>query len=212
MCQACLQRFAAPRQRCRGCALVLHGQAGVCGECLKTPPPFATTVAAVDYAFPWNGLIASLKFRDGIEHAGALAQLLGGAVHHALAARGDAVPELIVPVPLSPARLRQRGHNQAWELARRVARPLRLPAQADALARWHDTAPQLSLTRLQRLTNLRGAFVVTPQGRPCIAGRRVALVDDVMTTGATAAEAALTLLRGGASEVQVWVLARASGE
>jgi len=170
------------------------------------------TVAAVDYAFPWNGLIASLKFRGGVEHAGALAQLLAGAVHRAIETRGDAAPDLLVPVPLAPARLRQRGHNQAWELTRRLARTWQLPARADALARWQDTAPQMSLTRLQRLSNLRGAFVVTPQGRPHIAGRRVALVDDVMTTGATAAEAALTLLRGGAGEVQVWVLARASGE
>ncbi len=211
MCSACLQGFAAPRPRCRLCALPLPGQARVCGDCLKTPPPFAAAVAAVDYAFPWNGLIASLKFRGGIEHAGALAGLLAGAVSQSLAAGDGVAPDLIVPVPLAPARLRQRGHNQAWELARRVARQWRLPAQADAMARWQDTAPQLSLTRLQRLSNLRGAFVVTPRGRPGIAGRRVALVDDVMTTGATATEAALTLLRGGASEVQVWVLARASG-
>lgn len=208
LCETCLHAFAAPRQRCRRCALPLHGQAVACGECLKTPPPFAATVAAVDYAFPWNGLIASLKFRGGVEHAGALAQMLAGAVQRS----GEAMPDLIVPVPLATARLRERGHNQAWELARRAARAWRLPAQADALARCHDTTSQLSLPRLQRLSNLRGAFVVTPQGRPRIAGRSIALVDDVMTTGATATEAALTLLRGGAGEVQVWVLARATGE
>ncbi|HET7863871.1 MAG TPA: ComF family protein [Burkholderiaceae bacterium] len=207
----CVQGFAAPRPRCRLCALPLPGQARECGQCLKAPPPFAAAVAAVDYAFPWNGLIASLKFHGSVEHAGALARLLADAVHHSLIAGNALAPDLIVPVPLAPARLRQRGHNQAWELARRMARLWRLPAQADALARWQDTAPQLSLTRAQRLSNLRGAFVVTPKGRPCIAGRRVALVDDVMTTGATATEAALTLRRGGASEVQVWVLARASG-
>lgn len=211
MCSTCLLGFAAPRSRCRLCALPLPGQARVCGECLKTPPPFAAAVAAVDYAFPWNGLIAGLKFRGGIEHAATLAGLLAGAVHRSLAAGDVLAPDLVVPVPLAPTRLRQRGHNQAWELARRVARPWRLPALADAMARWQDTAPQMSLTRAQRLSNLRGAFVVTPKGRPRIAGRRVALVDDVMTTGATAAEAALTLLRGGASEVQVWVLARAAG-
>jgi ComF family protein len=208
VCGRCIGRFAAPLPRCLRCALPLPSQAGTCGACLRSPPPFTAAVAALDYAFPWNQLIAGLKFRDGIEHARPLAQLLHGAVQRELA-RGAHLPDLVVPVPLAAARLRQRGHNQAWELARRMARPGRLAARADALARVRDTDAQQTLPRAQRLSNLRGAFVVTPAGRAGIAGRRIALVDDVMTTGATAAEAAQTLLRNGAAEVQVWVLARA---
>lgn len=210
LCQPCRERFAAARPRCLRCALPLPGRAGVCGGCLRSPPPFVAAVAAVDYAFPWNGLIASLKFREALAHAGPLAQLLGDALLHRPADGVHAMPDLVVPVPLAVQRLRRRGHNQAWELARRVARRWHLPARTDVLARVRDALPQMDLPRAQRLLNLQGAFVVLHGSRSLVAGRRIALVDDVMTTGATAAEAARTLLRNGAAEVQVWVLARAA--
>jgi ComF family protein len=209
ICQPCRERFASARPRCLRCALPLPGRASVCGGCLRSPPPFVAAVAAVDYAFPWNGLVAGLKFREAIAHAGPLAQLLGDALLHRPPESAPTMPDLVVPVPLAAQRLRRRGHNQAWELARRVARRWRLPARADVLARVRDALPQMDLPRAQRLLNLQGAFMVPHRSRSLIAGRRIALVDDVMTTGATAAEAARTLLRNGAAEVQVWVLARA---
>ena len=115
----------------------------------------------------------------------------------------------VVPVPLAPARLAERGYNQAWELARRLARGAGRgrPTPACCGAR-RTQAHQADLDRAERQRNLRGAFMTDPRRRSELQGRRVALVDDVMTTGATAREAAAALLRGGAAAVDVWVVAR----
>jgi ComF family protein len=176
-----------------------------CGQCLREPPPFVRTVCAVDYGFPWDALITAFKFHNQVELAGALATRLQEAVR---AAGAQHEADVVVPVPLSPRRLRERGYNQAWELARRTAAAWALPAQAQALLRTLDTPAQAALLRVQREQNLRNAFHVPPAARPLLAGRRVALVDDVMTTGATLREASAALLRGGAASVQLWVLAR----
>jgi predicted amidophosphoribosyltransferase len=110
---------------------------------------------------------------------------------------------------LARERLCERGYNQAWELARRLARELGVAARPDALFRGRDTGHQLGLPRQARRVNLRGAFVVAPRHAPWIRGARLALVDDVMTTGATADAAAHVLRAAGAAEVRVWVVARA---
>jgi ComF family protein len=187
------------------CGLRMGLAAPHCGQCLREPPPFTRTVCAVDYAFPWDALITHFKFHHQVELAGALAALLHTAVQNAGAA---SQVDCVVPVPLSPQRLQQRGYNQAWELARRTARAFSLPAHAQALERTLDTTAQAALHRAERGRNLRNAFHVPPAARPHLAGRRVALVDDVMTTGATLREATAALLRGGAANVQLWVLAR----
>ncbi len=114
----------------------------------------------------------------------------------------------VVAVPLSRERLRERGYNQSWELARRLARALDLPACPDALFRVRDTGHQLGLQRGDRARNLQGAFVVSPRHAAWVCGARIALVDDVLTTGATARAATRTLRAAGARDVQVWVVAR----
>jgi ComF family protein len=119
-----------------------------------------------------------------------------------------AAPRLLLPVPLSRERLRERGYNQAWELARRLARRLGLEADAHLLQRSRDTAHQIGMSREQREVNLRDAFWVEPARRARLLGREVVLVDDVLTTGATAHAAALALTRAGAASVDVWVVAR----
>jgi ComF family protein len=182
--------------------LRLAGPARLCGACLREPPPFETAHCVADYAFPWDRLIADCKFHGRAELAALFAHRLVDAV------AGAARPALIVPVPLTPARLAERGYNQAWEVARRLARRLDIAARADVLLRVHGTAHQAELTRAQRLENPRGAFMVAPHRRALLAGRRVALVDDVLTTGATAREATHALLRAGAAAVDVWVVAR----
>lgn len=177
----------------------------LCGRCLATAPPFDHAVAAVDYGFPWSGAIAEFKFRGALEWAAALARLLADAVAADALARVD----LVTAVPLSARRWRERGYNQAWEIARRVARARRLATCPDALLRLRDTPHQVHLDRRQRDANLRGAFMPgDAQARARVQGRRVALVDDVLTTGVTAGEAARCLREAGAAEVQVWVLAR----
>lgn len=154
-----------------------------------------------DYASPWRELIAGFKFRQQIELAGALADALARAV------ADEPAPDWVLPVPLSRERLHERGFNQAWEIARRVARRGRWRASAALLQRVRDTAHQIGMTREQRERNLRDAFWVDDRsGR--LTGRNVALVDDVLTTGATAEAAALALRRAGADSVVLWVIAR----
>jgi ComF family protein len=175
-----------------------------CGECLTAPPPFAHAVAAVDYGYPWDRLVAQLKFRNALDLGGILAALLREAVERSDAPRA----ELVLPVPLSRERLRERGFNQAWELARRTAHALRIEASASALLRVKDTPHQLSLPREQRAGNVRGAFAIDARQARLLQGRRVAVVDDVMTTGTTFAEIARVLQRAGAREVHAWAVAR----
>ncbi len=159
---------------------------------------------ACDYAFPWHRLIADFKFNNNTELARPLACLMAEVVRRA---RADPVT-CVLPVPLAPGRLAERGYDQAWELAHQVARELQLPARARWLERPVDGAHQADLSLPQRLRNLRGAFRVAPSAQAALQGRHVALVDDVMTSGATLREAASALRRAGAARVDAWVLAR----
>ena len=207
LCRACRGRFAEQRPAaCPRCAL--PSPAGqVCGACLRQPPVFAGCTAAVAYAFPWDRLVARLKFQAQPELAGLLVDVMQRAL---VAPRtGPALPtvQCVLPVPLSPARLAERGYNQAWELARRLARRQGLPARADLLLRLRDTPHQVGLSRLERQRNLRDAMWVDTHAGS-VRGRHLALVDDVLTTGGTAAAATLALRAAGAASVQVWVLAR----
>lgn len=208
LCADCDARFASPRWRCARCALPTGSAVARCGGCLGgDEPPFDATVAAVDYGFPWDGLVAAFKFQGRVELAGPLASRLARAVERA----GLPPPALVLPLPLAPPRLAERGYNQAWELARRVAAALALPARDALLLRPLDTPHQTGqdrAARTARATQLARSFMVDPAQRPRLAGRAVALVDDVMTTGATVAAAARELRRAGAASVQVWVFAR----
>ena len=178
--------------------------AEVCGACLIDPPPFTHTVAALDYEHPWDGLITQFKFHAALDLAPALvARMLAANTHAA-----GAPPQLLLPIPLSHARWRERGYNQAWELAKRLGRTLDCAVDATLLLRLRDTPHQLALPPEERAGNVRAAFAVEPLRLAEVRGRRITLVDDVMTTGATVAEAARTLMQAGASEVDVWVVAR----
>lgn len=204
LCAACVTRYAAPRPRCARCGLGLGVAAPACGACLREPPPYAHTVCVADYGFPWDRLVADFKFHGRAELAGVLAAQVTAAVR----ADGAALPDTVVPVALSARRLAERGYNQAWELARRLGRVQQCPADARLLLRVRDTPHQLAFPPDQRAGNVRAAFAVEPRRAAELRGRSVALVDDVMTTGATVAEAARVLLQAGAVQVQVWSVAR----
>lgn len=194
LCPACdaeLPRLAPAR--CPRCALE-SPRGEVCGRCLSDAPHYDATVAVLSYEFPADALVHALKFRGEL----ALAGLLGGMLSQQVS--GDAI-DCVIPVPLSASRLRSRGHNHAAEIARHV-----VAAKLDLAlcVRSRDTPPQMDLPYAERQRNVRGAFRCTR----ALAGQSVAVVDDVMTTGATLNEVASVLKAAGASRVVNWVVAR----
>ncbi len=202
ICGACVDRFTQPKPRCRTCAVPVPEGVDQCGHCLRHPPALDACFAAVDYGYPWAGLLAEFKFQGDPGWAAPLAGRMRTApgVEQALAAA-----DWLLPVPLSDQRLKERGFNQALLLARQLdARRTR----AGWLLRLRATEAQSGLDRGQRLRNLRGAFAVEPLAAAQIAGRRLLLVDDVMTTGATLQAAAAALREAGAAHIAAVVLAR----
>jgi len=208
LCEACRARWAAPRTRCRSCALPLPalppGSAERCGACLLDPPPLSGAIAVADYGFPWDGLLQAFKFHDALD----LAPALAAAMQTAWQSHGAPAFDLLLPVPLSAARLRERGYNQAAVLARVLGRQTRTPMRFDLVLRATDTPAQAGLPRAARLAQLRGAFVVDPTHAAAVRDRRIAVIDDVMTTGATVHQVAIALQRAGARSVHAWVFAR----
>lgn len=199
VCSGCIGDLAPQlhRRRCIQCAIALESRhtARHCHACLAGAPDFDATVVIADYDWPLDHLVTGLKFRAQLP----LAAWLAGQLGNALAAAPGDLPDVLLPVPLSPARLHSRGYNQAWEIARRLARQLNIPARANALHRVRDNPAQATLDRAERLTNLHGAFVVAEPAR--IVGRHIGVVDDVMTTGTTLGEIATQLKRAGASRI-----------
>jgi ComF family protein len=202
LCAGCLVRFGAPRNRCQRCALPLPQGVSLCGGCLREPPPLDRCFAAVDYAFPWSGLVGRFKFQGEPGWAATLARRMAGIPGFA---EELAQVDLVLPMPLARGRLAERGFNQAWLLARRLA-----GAKADPLLllRLRETASQTSLDRADRRRNVEGAFGLEPLRADAVRGRRVLLVDDVMTSGASLHAAAGVLRQAGAARVGAVVLAR----
>lgn len=201
-CQDDLPWLATP---CSVCALPLPAAGLTCPRCLRRAPAFARVEAPWHYAFPLDTLIKRFKHQGDWPLGRLLAALLGEHLQHAWL-EGLPRPDLLLPVPLSARRLRQRGFNQSALLARWLGAALQLPQHEHWLLRVQDTPAQQGLDAAARRRNLRGAFAVAAGA--ALAGRHVALVDDVLTTGATA-EALARLLRGaGATRVDVYCLAR----
>lgn len=190
-CDADLPRLVD--SSCPRCALESPSGA-LCGRCLAQPPHYDATVAALAYAFPADALVHALKFRGEL----ALARLLGKLLLEKIPSRDV---DCVIPVPLSGRRLRERGYNQAVEIARHLG-AARL--EIDACVRERDAPPQAGLDREARRRNVRGAF----RCQRSFAGERVALVDDVMTTGATLDALATVLKNAGAASVTNWVVCR----
>lgn len=198
-CSAAVFRVEAPG--CPRCGAP-GGTPDPCPDCREDPPSFDAARAVFEYAGTIPGLILRLKYARAWDLARPLGRLAAAAV---VLAGED--PEVVVPVPLSPARLATRGYNQAWLLARAAARTLGVAARADALRRVRDPGPQGHHGRAERRDRVRGCFEARPD--PVLRGRRVLLVDDVLTTGATAGECARALRSAGAARVAVVAVARA---
>lgn len=203
LCASCIERFAQPTPRCPTCALTLNPKTqATCRNCDEHPSPLDACVAAVSYAFPWADCIARFKFQADPSLARALANLMRHApwVEPAL----DAA-HLVVPMPLTVTRLRERGYNQALELAKHLA-PNK--TQAHTLQRSGDSAHQVGASREERLDHVRDAFWIAPECVHTVRGQRIVLLDDVMTTGASLYEAARALRAAGAAHITGMVLAR----
>jgi ComF family protein len=205
VCSACVTRFTSLEPRCLRCAHKVPASVQVCGACTIKPPAFTRTLSAVDYTFPWDKLVLQLKFNAGLDLVSTLANL----VWQAHRADTNCIrPDYLLPVPLHPARLRERGFNQAWELCKHLSKKMGIPTSSRLLHRTKDSPHQLAHTPAQRSSNVHKAFTVAPQKQALLQGRTIALVDDVITTGATATEISKVLLDYGAARVDVWTVAR----
>ena len=210
VCEPCVTRFAQPVWRCTGCALALKTGISAdikrCGACIVKPPPWDECLAAVSYEFPWNNCIASYKFGNNPAWAKVFSLLLNStsSIEQAVD-RAD----LLIPVPLSTARLQHRGYNQALELCKHLSSD---NTDAHLLLRIKDTLTQSTLSRSERLKNVKTAFAIEPLRTKELQGKRIVLVDDVMTSGATLFAAAAALRQAGAAHITAVVFARTEAE
>ncbi|MEE8211057.1 MAG: ComF family protein [Acidiferrobacterales bacterium] len=200
-CDAALPRLTATCPRCA--APMVEGGMSVqpCGQCQQRTPAFARTLAMFQYAPPIDRLLQGLKYYRRLE----LARFLGRRLAAFVEGHAVANVDRIVPVPLHSTRLRERGYNQSLEIARPLARRLGIPLDYESVRRERATEPQTGLPHKARQRNVRGAFSASD----ALAGLRVALVDDVMTTGHTVNTLARCVRQAGAKAVEIWVVARA---
>jgi len=198
-CAAALPRHGA---QCRMCGVPFEG-IDLCGRCQRRPPPVARTIAPFRYESPVSDAIHKLKYHRALACGRDLGLLLARELTRELARDGAPRPEALVPVPLHWRRQFWRGFNQSQEIAVQVSERLDIPVMADLVERRFPTTPQVGLKPTQRRRNIRGAFVVhgkTPA--------HVAIVDDVVTSGATVSELARCLRRAGCREISVWAVTR----
>jgi len=194
-CDAALPYLEAPH--CPVCALPTPA-GEVCGNCLSHPPSFDRTTAVFDYAFPLDKMIQGMKYAEQLALAHAFAEKLLQRID-----RGN-LPDYVIAMPLHPSKLRERGFNQSLLIARTAARGLGLKLLTDACRRVRDTPPQSALPWKERKKNVRNAFCFDRD----LTGMRIALVDDVLTTGASLNALAEAALKRGARDVAAWVIAR----
>ena len=197
VCAACAGALPHPPPACARCALP-SAHDGLCGRCLVDPPAYDRSHAAFVYAFPLDRLVQSFKYHGTLGYADWFA--------HAMLERRAESPaaDVLIPLPLAKSRQRERGFNQALEIAKPLSRWTGIPLLAGAAIRVRDTPPQASLPWNERAKNIRGAFACAA----ALAGRHVIVIDDVMTTGASLEEFAKTLKQAGAASVENWVIAR----
>ena len=203
LCVDCQRALPWNRSACARCGLPMPEPVAACGRCLKKPPPLDRVHAAFRYGFPVDRLLPRFKFHHDLAAGRELADAMRAALSQSMPADADR-PQALIAVPLHPKRLRQRGYNQALELARPLAKVFAIPLLHDGLRRIRDIAPQIGLGALARRRNPRGAFAVGVDALPM----HVVLVDDVMTTGATLHECARMLKRAGVQQVDAWIAAR----
>lgn len=211
LCSGCvldLPHLARAEYLCQQCALPLATNINFCGHCLHKPPAFSHSIIPFSYQHPLDYLIHRFKYRGQLASGRALAQALAAHIQHYYDEQHSALPDIIIPVPLHWMRRWQRGFNQAELIGEELAQHLRIPLETRVCKRSMRTPPQKGLTRAERQHNLRKAFAVSDKSVQKIRGKCVALLDDVVTTTATARELSELLVKHGAREVHIWALAR----
>ena len=208
ICEPCYKSLPINELACSRCAIPLPvgtPASSVCGQCLQHAPPYDRCIALWQYQAPADYFILRLKFNQKLMYARLMAELFAAHLSKIYANQEDK-PEVVIPVPLHPTRMRERGFNQAAEIAKVMALRLHIPLLLHACQRAKNTLPQSELPANQRQQNVKGAFQVKPGLLP----HHVAIVDDVMTTGHTVGEMTKTLKNVGVKVVDVWVCARAN--
>lgn len=199
LCQACEADLPKIRNACATCGLPLPFPALACGRCQKQPPAFDRVQTAFFYTFPVKPMIGRFKYQGELAMARPLIGMLAQKLYEEVAPW----PDVILPCPIHSHRYRARGFNQAAVIAGTLGKRLQIPVDYRLCARTHATPPQTGLDRAARLQNLKNGFALTAP-----APSRVAIVDDVITTGATTEQLARTLKAGGSQDISVWALAR----
>jgi ComF family protein len=212
VCGDCLGKIQSyPSEACTRCGEAVSSSAiELCAACRNAPPPFVAAKAVGTYDGTLRGLIHLLKYQSVRPAANALARQMAQVIRQHRELLG--VRPLIVPVPLHRNKFRARGFNQAEEIAQSLKKLTGLEMKHSLIHRRRDTISQTGMTAHQRRENVRAAFVVKPQHKRDLSGRNIILVDDVMTTGATAAECTRVLLRAGAKQVFVLTAARVTAQ
>ena len=198
LCDACERELPTAASACPRCALATPGNAE-CGACLAHPPHYDASCAAFVYTYPLDRLVQAFKYGGEL----ALAALFARKLRERVGDAADGI-DIIAPLPLHPRRLAERGYNQAGEIAKALSRLNGIPVELELGRRVRNTTPQTDLPLRTREANMRASFACTRD----LSGLRIAVVDDVMTTGATLDEFARTLKRAGAARVENWVVAR----
>ena len=212
ICEACCADLPWIEHACSICGHETDVSTGpICGQCLTRPPLYDHCFMPLRYQIPVNHFIISLKFRQKLHIARLLGQLF---LHHLQIQQKSGLhltmPNALLPVPLHPRRIRQRGYNQALEISRHLGRQLNLPILTNTLFRSRHTPPQSNLPAEERRANIRGAFQCMPKNMPGKLPRHIAVIDDVVTTGQTVNEITRVLRKAGVQEVSVWAIANAS--
>lgn len=205
VCAECQRQCVLPRPRCRCCANPVADTSLRCAACLARRPHFDATIAGADYAAPLDDLVQQLKFGGRLALAPWCAHMIRDSV---LEQRGFVLPNVLCPVPLGALRLRERGFNQALEIARPLARALGIPLWPRLAIRALETPAQSSMAPHRRGSNIRNAFIIAPEAVAMVRGQHIGVVDDVMTSGHTLDELAATFKRHGAARVSNFVFAR----
>lgn len=207
LCRPCLHDLPRLKSTCYQCGLPLENrqEASLCGQCQHASPPIDYLMSSLQYAYPVNYLLSQLKFKRDLTQAKIFSHIMLTTLQKHYSGQTMALPDIIIPIPLHKKRCRQRGFNQALEIAKPIAKKLNIPLSTNTVQRVKYTQAQSLLSAVKRRKNLHRSFTINKR----MTAEHIVLVDDVVTTGTTVYELATLLKQSGVKKVGVWAVARA---